>query len=229
MTFERRPDWLVPVMLIILSVVPAAAGATRLIELASGAAITAANARFFAAPLPVALHILAVIPFCILGALEFAPALRQRKRRWHRAVGQLVAACGVVAAVSGLWMTLLYPWPEGDGEILYLLRLVFGSAMLASIALALDAIRRRDFASHGAWMTRGYAIGLGAGTQVLTHLPWLILVGKPGELSRATLMGAGWIINLVVAEWVIRRRVQRPHLTALPGSDAWAPPRLGRS
>jgi hypothetical protein len=111
-----------------------------------------------------------------------------------------------VGALTGLWMAHFYPWPAGDGELVYILRLVFGSAMTVSIVLALGAIRRRDFVSHGAWMTRGYAIGMGAGTQVLTHLPWFILVGKPGELSRAMLMGAGWVINLGVAEWVIRRR-----------------------
>jgi len=58
-------------------------------------------------------------------------------------------------------------------------------------------------------MIRAYAIGLGAGTQVLTHLPWFILVGRPDELSRGVLMGAGWIINVAVAEWVIRRPVTR--------------------
>jgi hypothetical protein len=55
-------------------------------------------------------------------------------------------------------------------------------------------------------MTRAYAIGLGAGTQVLTHLPWFVLVeGKPGEIPRAVMMGAGWAINIVVAEWIVRK------------------------
>jgi predicted membrane protein DUF2306 len=89
-------------------------------------------------------------------------------------------------------------------------RLVFGSAMVLSIALGVDAIRRRNFASHGEWMMRAYAIGLGAGTQVLTHLPWFVLVdGKPGELPRAVMMGAGWVINVIVAEWIIRRQQGR--------------------
>ena len=56
---------------------------------------------------------------------------------------------------------------------------------------------------------RGYAIGVGAGTQVLTHLPWFILLGKPGELARGLLMGAGWVINLAVAEWIIRKEPPR--------------------
>jgi uncharacterized membrane protein len=151
------------------------------------------------------LHILAVVPYSILGALQFAPAFRRRHRAWHRTAGKVLAVCGLVAALTGLWMAHFYPWPDGDGVALYAERLVFGSAMLASIVLALDAIRRRDFASHGAWMTRAYAIGMGAATQVLTHLPWFILFGKPDESSRAVLMGAGWLINLVVAERVIRR------------------------
>jgi hypothetical protein len=89
----------------------------------------------------------------------------------------VLAVLGLVAALSGLWMAHFYAWPEGDGEVLYMTRLVFGSAMIASILLALDAVRRRDFVTHGAWMMRGYAIGLGAGTQVLTHLPWFVIVG----------------------------------------------------
>jgi hypothetical protein len=107
-------------------------------------------------------------------------------------------------------MAHFYPWPPGDGEVVYIERLVFGSAMIMSIVLAIQAIRRRDFTSHGAWMMRGYAIGLGAGTQVLTHLPWFMLVdGKPGELPRAFMMGAGWVINIVVVELIIRKRRAR--------------------
>jgi uncharacterized membrane protein len=196
-------------MLVVLSLAPAAAGTARLVELASGAAITAANARFFATPLPVVLHVLAVIPYSLLGAFLFVPALRRRRPGWHRAAGRVLAVCGLMAALTGLWMARFYPWPEGDGEGLYLLRLVFGSAMAMSIVIAVDAIRRRDFAAHGAWMLRGYAVGMGAGTQVLTHFPYFVLVGKPDESSRAVLMGAGWVINVVVAEWIIRKGSSR--------------------
>ena len=205
----QRWNWLTPAALIALSAVPAVMGTLRLDELASGATVTAENARFHAAPLPVALHILAAVPFSIVGALQFAPALR--RRAWHRAAGRLLAPCGLVAAITGLWMTLFYPWPVGDGRVLYVERLLFGSAMFVSIVLALAAVRRRDFAAHGAWMTRGYAIGLGAGTQVLTHLPWFLLAeGRPGELPRAVMMGAAWVLNVVVAEWAIRRGARRP-------------------
>lgn len=208
-SYPRCPEWLVPALLVVLSLVPDAAGMARLAELAHDAQVTAANARFFAMPLPVILHILSVIPFSILGAFQFVPAFRRNRPGWHRAAGRVLVVFGMVASLSGLWMTLFYPWPEGDGEILYVLRLAFGSAMVMAIVLGIDAVRRRDFAAHGAWMIRGYAIAMGAGTQVLTHAPYFLLVGKPGELSKAVLMGAGWVINVVVAEWIIRKGAAR--------------------
>ena len=220
-TASRRADWLVPAGLILLSLVPAVAGTARLASLASGAAVTPENARFFARPLPVVLHILSVIPYSIIGALQLSPAFRRRHRTFHRIAGRVLIVFGLVAALTGLWMSHFYPWPEGDGQALYAMRLVFGTAMLASIIAGIDAIRRRDFSAHGDWMIRGYAIGLGAGTQVLTHLPWFILVGKPGEATRAVLMGAAWVINIIVAEWVIRggkassRQTRSSH--SLPG------------
>ena len=201
-----KSDWLVPAGLVLLSLVPAIAGTARLTQLASGAEITPDNARFIAAPIPVLLHIPAAIVFSILGAFQFSASVRRRRRAWHRMAGKVLVPCGLIVALSGLWMTQFYPWPAGDGTAVYVERLVFGSAMLASLVLGINAIRQRDFSSHGTWMTRAYAIGLGAGTQVLTHLPWFVLVGpKPGELPRAVMMGAGWIINVIVAELVIRR------------------------
>jgi uncharacterized membrane protein len=208
---SRSSDWLVPAALILLSLVPALAGGVRLAQLAGGSAITPENARFFAAPLPVVLHLPAAIVYSILGAFQFSPGLRRRWRGWHRAAGRILIPCGLVVALSGLWMTLSYPWPPGDGALVYVERLVFGSAMLVSILCGVNAIRLRNFPLHGEWMIRAYAIGMGAGTQVLTHLPWFVFLdGRPGELPRAVMMGAGWVINVLVAEWVIRSRTPRP-------------------
>jgi hypothetical protein len=119
----------------------------------------------------------------------------------------VLTACGLLAAVSGLWMTVFFPRVPGDGALLDGFRLVFGTAMALCMVRGFAAIRRRDVAAHRAWMTRGYAIGIGAGTQVVVHIPWLLLGGQPGTLARALLLGAGWAINLALAEWIIRRHV----------------------
>lgn len=207
---SSRLDWFIPAALVVLSLIPAVAGGARLAQLAGEANVTPDNARFFASPIPVTLHIVSAVVYSILGAFQFSPGLRRRHRGWHRGAGRILIPCGVLVALTGLWMTLYYPWPPGDGLLVYYERLVFGTGMLLCIALAVDAIRRRQFEEHGNWMIRAYAIGLGAGTQVLTHLPWFILVDlQPAGIARAVMMGLGWIINILVAEWVIRRPQSR--------------------
>jgi uncharacterized membrane protein len=203
---KTPPTWLVPAALLVLSAIPLTAGAFRLTELAAGAEITSANARFFASPLPVVLHIVSAGVYAILGAFQFVTGFRRRWPGWHRAAGRLLVVCGLLVGLSALWMTLFYPWPEGDGELLYGLRLLFGSALVVSIVLGFTTIRQGDVSGHRAWMMRGYALGLGAGTQVLTLLAGELIAGPPTEFSRALLMGAAWVINLAVAEWAIRKR-----------------------
>lgn len=200
----KRP-WLVPAGLLLLSVVPVLAGAARLGELAGAAEGTAENARFLASPVPVAVHVVGATLYCLLGAFQFAPALRRRRPRWHRRAGRLLVPLGLAAALSGLWMTLFFPRPPADDVLLTPVRLVFGGAMVACLVLGVTAIRRRDIAAHRAWMARAYAIGLGAGTQVLTHLPWMLLVGPPSGMPRVVLMLTGWVVNLAVVEWALRR------------------------
>ena len=214
-----RREWLVPTLLIMLSAAPVAGGTVRLVQLAGGAEITADNARFFAAPLPVVLHIFSVSLYCVVGAFQFAPGFRRCRPTWHRAAGRMLVPCGLIAALSGLWLTQFYPPVDGDGPLLYVMRLLVGSAMVLFICLGIAAIRRQDFARHGAWMVRGYALGLGAGTQALTHLPWFLFPTIQGELARALCMGAGWAINLGVAEWIIRGRPTHPRRTLLVHSS----------
>jgi uncharacterized membrane protein len=205
----KRSVWLVPAGLIALSLVPAFAGAARLGQIKSGT-VTPENARFLAMPLPVVIHIIGAMTYSIVGAFQFSPGFRKHNRIWHRMAGRILLPAGLAVAMSGLWMTLSYPWPRGDGAGVFLERLVFGAAMLIALNFGTDALRRRKYAEHGDWMIRAYAIGLGAGTQVLTHLPWFLLVDlKPGETPRAVMMGLGWVINVVVAEWVIRKPVVR--------------------
>ena len=202
-----KADWLVPTALILLSAIPSLAGIVRLVGLAGGAEITPDNARFFALPLPVVLHILSAVPFCFLGAFQFAPGFRRRWPRWHRLAGRLLVLCGLTAGLSGLWMAQFYPLsPQFQTNLLYGFRMLFGSAMVLSIVLGLVAILRRDIAHHRAWMIRGYALGQGAGTQAITGLLWVLIFGTQGAYTKAWLMGASWVINLIVAEWIIRRK-----------------------
>jgi len=206
-TFSAK--WMAPAGLLLLSAIPLTFGVLRLVELAAGAEITPANARFFASPLPVIVHIVGALFYAILGVFQFTNGFRRRFPRWHRVAGRILIVCGLLVGLSGIWMTVFYPRPAGIVDLLFLFRLFFGSAMVLTIVLGFIEIRQGNVAAHRAWMIRAYAIGLGAGTQVLTQLAGEIIAGPPTEFSRALLMGAGWVINLAVAEWVIRRK-RRP-------------------
>lgn len=211
MTFSTKTDRLIPVALIALSIIPVVAGTFRVVELGRGVEITPDNARFFVERLPVVLHIVTSVVFCLLGAFQFAPGFRRSHPGWHRLAGRVLVPCGLGAALTGLWMnqirppaTFSGPLPASfDGQILYAIRLLAGSAMALFLALGLTAVLRRDISRHQAWMIRGYALGLGAGTQAFTHLPWFLFPSIRGELVRTLCMGAGWAINIAVAEWII--------------------------
>ena len=203
---QKRPrgGWLAAAGLVLLSLIPVLGGAFRLTEL-TGGAITADNARFFASPIPVIAHIVGATVYCLLGAFQFVPSLRDR-RGWHRVAGFVLIPAGLIAALSGLWMAAFYSAPDGGSPLLMIIRLAFGSAMVASIVLGIVAIKRRDFGAHGAWMTRAYALGIAAGTQAIVLAFWILAVGPVDSLTDALLMGAAWAINAAVAEFVILRR-----------------------
>ena len=212
----RLQGW-VPAGLLALALVPVLGGAGRLVEVLGGPELLPTDARFAASPVPLVVHVLAAVGYAVLGAFQFSARLRRRHPGWHRRAGRLLVALGLAAAFSGLWMTLAYARKEGTGDLLWAARLLFSFGMGASIVLAVAAVRRRDIARHRAWMTRAYALALGAGTQAFTVGFGEAAFGA-GVLRTDLMMTAAWILNLAVAEWFIRRpaarrarRVRRAH------------------
>jgi hypothetical protein len=85
---------------------------------------------------------------------------------------------------------------------------------LGGILELVPRFRRRHPARHRragrvlAWMVRAYAIGVAAGTQAFTEGVGGAIFG-PGVLASDLAKGAGWAINLAVAEWALRRPARR--------------------
>ncbi|MBY8849044.1 DUF2306 domain-containing protein [Saccharothrix longispora] len=195
-----RPDrgWLVPAGLLALGAVPVIAGAFRLGDPGDGGA-------------PLVAHIIGAGGYAVLGAFQFAPRFRARRRRWHRVAGRLTVLCGLAAALSGLWLTLV-PFRQADAAALLTgTRLVFGALWALFLVLGVVAARRRDVAGHRAWMTRAYAVGLAAGTQVFTLGLGTAVLGHLDRTAEALLMLAGWLVNVAVAERAVRRSRTTPN------------------
>jgi uncharacterized membrane protein len=150
----------------------------------------------------------AAVGYAVLGAFQFSARLRRRRPGWHRRAGRLLVGLGLAVASSGLWMTLAYPQKAGTGDILWATRLLVSSGMGVSLVLGVVAIRDRNIARHRAWMTRAYALALGAGTQAFTVGFGQAAFGV-GVVRTDLMMAAAWAINLAIAESIIRRPARR--------------------
>jgi uncharacterized membrane protein len=175
------------------------------------------------------LHIFTAAVALVLGPWQFIASVRA-KRRLHRTIGRVYLLAGVLpSAVAAIPVAL---W---TGRLLTQVGLTTAAVLWGVTgALAYRAARRRDFTAHRAWMMRNYALTFLAVTaRVLVPLLLLVQVpfGAAGDIgARAPAMipvgqTLGWIVNLIVAEFLIRRtrvtpRRVAPHPDQRPGSVA---------
>lgn len=200
-------EWALLACIFVYSFIPAGVGLLRIPELLGGSAVAPINPRAVIDPAPISFHILGSSLFLLLGALQFLPSLRRNRPALHRRLGRVVAAAGCVSALSGLWMTVFYPFPDAlQGPLLYWARIGLSLAMFGFIVRGVAAIRSRNLARHRAAMLRAYAIGQGASTQTALFLIAMAVFGvEQLGFQRDVLMVAAWAINIAAAEIMIRR------------------------
>src|SRR5215203_496401 len=166
------------------------------------------NAGFLHFPTVVALHVVLGGVYLVLAPFQFVRRIRSRHLGYHRRVGRLLVAIGVVVGVTALFMGLVIPfsgWPE---------RVVvglFGCLFLFALIKGFVHVRTGRVALHREWMIRAFAIGLAIATQRVIFFPALIItMSDPTDGSFGTLLIAAW-----------RRRSSCTPLWRKPGS---APP-----
>jgi Predicted membrane protein (DUF2306) len=199
---KERGEVALVVVLLILNFVPIGAGIIRMWGMQT---LTEENTRFLVAPLATVLHIVGSSVFGLVGIGQFIRRLRGGPASWHRRVGWILAFSGLISAISGLWMTAVFPHGEGDSRLLDAFRYGFGIAMTFALLKGMYYARKRSFLQHQAWMVRAYALGMGAGTQVVLFIPWMMWFAPPDAVARALILGAGWAVNLLLAEWWVSR------------------------
>lgn len=198
-------EWMFLALILVFSFVPTFGGLFRVAELFGGSVIAPQNTRALTDPLPIVLHVLASFVFCLVGALQFLPSVRRYYLAQHRFMGRIVATAGCTSALTGLWMTHFYSFPqELQGTLLYWVRIALSLSMFVLIVWAVIAVRSRNISGHRASMLRAYAIGQGASTQTMLGIGGVVfleteLVGP----ARDTMMVAAWGINLLIAELFI--------------------------
>ena len=216
---QWRQDGYIPFGLTLLSLIPITFGGVRLAELAGGTEATDAG-RFVTSLLPIVTHILAATVYSLGGAIQFWPTLRRRSPRWHRITGYLMVPAGLLTAACALWIQAFYPRPPDEAPLLAAFRWLFGSAIVFALLAGVRSLRRREYRHHGAWMLRAYALAMEAVTQTLTIIPTAMLFGMPSKTPLALLMGAVWVVNFGLAEWIIKTGRPRASASHRPRSLA---------
>ncbi|MBM7832532.1 putative membrane protein [Agromyces cerinus] len=155
-------------------------------------------------------HIVAGGVALIVGPLQFWRGLRVRHPRVHRWTGRGYLVAVLIAGVAGLVMA-----PFNSAGLVGF----FGFGALAVLWIvtgwrAYRSIRAGDVASHRAWMMRNFALTYAAVTLRLWIGVLLGVQALPGDFefeaafenAYAAVPFLCWIPNLIVAEWLIRRR-----------------------
>ena len=198
-------EWITLMLIVVFSSVPAFGGLVRLVELAGGPSVLPENPRALADPWPVILHVLGSFVFCIAGAFQFLPSLRCHRPTIHRVIGRITVVAGLLSAISGLWMTVVFAFPEAiQGSLLFSMRIILSLAMIGLLGWAIIAVKMGSFRKHAASMLRAYAIGQGASTQAFLGIAWIVTFGiEPTGFFRDCFMVFCWVLNPLAAEALI--------------------------
>ena len=190
-------------LLLVLTAIPIVIALVRVVQIPAGQ-LPPDAAKFAAVPWALFLHALGGSLFGILGPVQFAGVLKRRFGRAHRITGRIFVVAGLFMALSSL--RLLWQFPDATTWIAGIARLGAGAALGLALIAALRFARARNIPRHRAWMIRAYAIGMGPAAVSLMLFPIFVVTGEPPVGVLADLLFVlSWVVNIAIAEWVIRR------------------------
>ncbi|WP_244503488.1 DUF2306 domain-containing protein [Shimia haliotis] len=136
----------------------------------------------------------------MLVPLQFWTRLRIDRPALHRWLGRVYAVAILLAGVGGMLMAI----GTQAGPVASLGFGLLAVAWVGSTALAVWHIRNKRVALHKAWMIRSAALTLAAVTLRLEMPILAMTIGL--ETGYPLVAWLCWVPNLMIAEWMVRRR-----------------------
>ena len=155
-------------------------------------------------------HVFTSMFALLAGFTQFSRNILGRARGLHRWMGRAYVLNVVLITGPASLVMSFYANGGATSRIAFALLAI---AWIGSTYLAYHTIRSGNVARHREWMIRSYALTLSAIT--LRVWKYLIVVAfhpPPMDVYRIVAW-LGWIPNLLVAEWLIRR-TRSPHADA---------------
>jgi hypothetical protein len=155
-------------------------------------------------------HVFSSLFLLIAGFTQFYNPLQKRMQRTHRNVGKLYVI--IIVCISGPAGFVMALYANG-GWMSQTAFAVLSVLWIYFTARAYIAIRQRRFVDHGNYMLRSYALTLSA----LTLRAWkylIVMLFHPHPMDAYMLVAwLGWVPNLLLAEWLVRRKLAQGILT----------------
>lgn len=179
------------------------------------------------------LHIACGVAALVTGPFQFVASLRASHPAVHRATGYMYLAAVLLGGCASLRLSPdtaqfaadglndntafeligmaptalgIAPNTTYDASQFLLVVLAFAAMAIAWIVTSAAAVvraRQRRFADHRAWMIRSYSLTFAAVTVRLMALPLFVVTQDP--VVAVTLTFWSWVLNLLAAEWLVRR------------------------
>ena len=148
-------------------------------------------------------HITAGSVALLVGPWQFSRHLRTRNLPLHRWLGRIYLLAVLVASLAGFGSALF----SIGGVVTH-----FGFGILAVLWfstgwLAYSSVRHGRIEEHRQWMIRNFSLSLAAVT-LRIYLPFMLFaMHSPFLRAYVPISWLCWAPNLIVAEWIIRRRL----------------------
>lgn len=148
------------------------------------------------------IHVYASIWVLLAGFTQFSGWIQKNNRRLHRSMGYIyVIDVLLITGPAGLIMGLY----ANGGFLSRMAFIILALLWIFFTAMALIKAKQKDFKAHRRFMIRSYALTLSA----LTLRAWKYAINNTIELPPMDVYRVvawiGWVGNLLVAEWLIRR------------------------
>jgi uncharacterized membrane protein len=201
------------VLVIFLSVVIAGHAFLFQMGLSGGADF---QARFAEIPLFAAFHVVGSGVALLLGGFQFLRRIRTASPDLHRWMGRIYLIAVLIGGIGGAVLA-----GRADGGLVAKLGFFLLSVVwLVSGWQAYAAARRGEITAHQLWMTRNFALTFAA---VTLRLYLGIMTGALGiDFAEAypAVAWICWVPNLIIAEWLLARRIAYSASTAASGLKA---------
>ena len=165
---------------------------------------TPAQPHFARHIVPLRLHIAGGIGALLAGPWQFSRWLRERALNLHRWLGRFYLLEVALGSLAGFWMATV----SLEGMPTHLGFGILAVLWFSTAVQAYRMVKKGNIEAHCQWMMRNFGLTLAAVT-LRVYMPLTLgVLHWPSRPSYIAISWLCWVPNLLIAEWMVRRRMR---------------------